>query len=248
MMIRASSFVLAFLALAARSPATSAEESAAPTTLDFDNAELGQAPSGFTTAVTGRGEAASWLVREDPSAPSGKRVLVQTSADTTGSRFPLCIYDALSTADVTLGVKFKPVSGTVDQAAGLVWRYQNPANYYLVRANALEGNVVLYKVENGRRSDLEPVGSGFLSYGKKATVARGIWQTLGVDVHGSRFSVLLNGEPLFDVEDLTFGAPGKVGLWTKADSITAFDDLTMAPATSQAGPPGARPSTPVEVP
>jgi len=240
--------VLVLLALVARSVAPSAEASASPTTFDFDSAEPGQALSGFVTALTGRGEAGSWVVQEDPSAPSGKKVLVQTSRDTTGARFPLCVYDLLSAADVTLSVKFKPVSGTVDQAAGLVWRYQDPANYYLVRANALEGNVVLYKVENGRRSDLKPIGSGRLSYGKKATVAQGTWQTLKVDVRGPRFSVFLNGEPLFDVEDFTFRAPGKVGLWTKADSVTEFDDLTIVPVISQAGPPSAGPISPAEIP
>jgi hypothetical protein len=161
---------------------------------------------------------------------------VQTSADKTNKRFPLCIYDALVTADGTFSVRFKPISGTVDQAGGLVWRYQNPANYYLVRANALEGNVVLYKVEDGERSDLKPIGSGFLSYGKKATVEAEKWQTLSVSVRGSRFSVSLNGEHLFDVEDSTFQAPGKVGLWTKADGVTAFDDLAIEPRPSSADP------------
>ncbi len=206
----------------------SAEASMPPTPITFDDAEVGHTPAGFTTALTGAGGPVSWVVQEDPTAPSGTRVLVQTSADTTDARFPLCIYDGVSTADVTLSVKFKAVSGTIDQAAGLVWRYQSPANYYLVRANALEGNVVLYKVENGTRSDLKPVGSGgFLTYGKKVPVAQGRWQTLAVDVRGPRFSVALNGEHLFDVEDGTFSAPGKVGLWTKADSVTAFDDLTV---------------------
>jgi hypothetical protein len=231
-MTRTTLLALGVLPLVAGSPAHSAEHTVAPTVTTFDGAELGRPPSGFTTALTGGGGPVSWLVQEDPTAPSGSKVLVQTSADTTGSRFPLCVYDGVSTADGTFSVVFKPLSGTVDQAAGLVWRYQNPANYYLVRANALEGNVVLYKVENGRRSDLKPVGSGFLAYGRKAAVVRDRWQTLKVEVRGSRFSVFLGGEHLFDVEDSTFGAPGKVGLWTKADSVTAFDDLTIAPAIS----------------
>jgi len=215
--------------LMAGSIATAGAETAAPTVVDFERADLGRTPSGFTIARTGRGEAPVWVVQEDPTAPSGKKVLVQTSTDTTGSRFPLCVYDAVSTSDVILAVKFKPISGTVDQAAGLVWRYQNPDNYYLVRANALEGNVVLYKVEDGKRSSLKPVGAGLLSYGKKATVETGTWQTLEVRAVASRFSVFLNGEPLFEVEDTTFHVPGKVGLWTKADSVMAFDDLVVTP-------------------
>jgi len=211
-------------------------ESTAPTVVDFESGDPGRVPSGFTIALTGRGQAPAWVVQEDATAPSGKKVLVQTSTDTTGSRFPLCIYDPVSVADVSLSVRFKPVGGTVDRAAGLVWRYRNPDNYYLVRANALEGNVVLYKVEDGKRSALRPVGGGMFSYGTRATVAKDAWQTLEVRAVGSRFSVFLNGQPLFEVEDATFRATGKVGLWTKADSVTAFDDLTIAPVSSESAP------------
>jgi len=202
---------------------------ASPITITFEDADLGRVPSGFSPALTGGGGPVAWRIEEDRSAPSGPRVLVQASADTTGGRFPLCIYDAVSTADVELSVAFKPRSGTVDQAAGLVWRYRNADNYYLVRANALENNVVLYKVEAGKRTDLDPVGSGLFAYGMKAPVASGKWSTLGVEVKGKRFSVSLDGRQLFDVEDETFKDPGKVGLWTKADSVTAFDRLTIEP-------------------
>jgi hypothetical protein len=201
----------------------------AATVVDFESAEIGRAPDGFTVAQTGRGGQPAWVARDDPTAPSGRKVLVQTSTDATGSRFPLCVYDALSAADVDVSVEFKPLDGTVDQAAGLVWRYQSPDDYYLVRANALEGNVVLYKVRNGKRSDLKPVGGGLRSYGKKATVRKGIWQKLAIHARGSHFTVSLNGEPLFEVDDATLRGPGRVGLWTKADSVTAFDDLTIAP-------------------
>ena len=203
------------------------EAAATSMAITFDDATPGSIPRDFMAALTGGGGPVSWLVRADATAPSGKNVLVQTSTDSTGSRFPLCVYEPVVTADVRLGTKFKALSGTVDQAAGLVWRYRDPSNYYLVRANALEGNVVLYKVENGKRSDLKPVGAGLFIYGKKATVQQGRWQTLEVDARGTRFSVFLDGEELFEVEDATFREPGKVGLWTKADSVTAFDDLTI---------------------
>jgi hypothetical protein len=218
---------LLLLGVAGAAP-VAAESSAVPTVITFDDFELGRPPKGFTTGLTGGGGPVSWLVREDATAPSGKRVLMQTSADTTSSRFPHCIVDAFSSADVTLRVKFKAVSGEVDQAAGLVWRYRDSSNYYLVRANALEGNVVLYKVEDGERSDLKPVGSSFLAYGEDAEVEQGRWHALEVEVKGDRFRVSLDGASLFDVEDATFRAPGKVGLWTKADSVTAFDDLEIS--------------------
>ncbi len=111
--------------------------------------------------------------------------------------------------------------------AGLVWRYQDANNYYVVRANALEDNVVLYKMEQGKRSDLKPKDASFFSYGKDAPVPAQRWNTLRVTVRGQHFSVWLDGEHLFDVEDETFSGAGRVGLWTKADSVTAFDSLTL---------------------
>ena len=108
-----------------------------------------------------------------------------------------------------------------------MFRYRDPGNYYIVRANALEGNVVLYKVERGKRSDMKPVGAGLFSYGKEAPVPGQAWSTLRVVARGSRFSVHLNGTHLFDVKDATFPDAGKIALWTKADSVTAFDDLRI---------------------
>jgi hypothetical protein len=132
----------------------------------------------------------------------------------------------VSAADVDLSVRFRPVSGRVDQAAGLVWRYRDQDNYYIVRANALEDNVVLYKVENGKRTDLPVRGEG-RTYGKKAEVPSGQWSSLRVVAHGRLFEVHFNGAKLYEVEDATFSQPGKVGVWTKADSVTQFDDLTV---------------------
>lgn len=193
--------------------------------IDFDGSSLGAAPTGFTTAVTNGGQPERWVVEED----GGNRVVVQRSTDRTGGRFPLCVFDGVSVRDVSVSVRIKPIAGEKDQAGGLVWRYRDPDNYYIVRANALEGNVVLYKMEGGKRTDLKPVGTGFLTYGKTVEVPSGSWSTLRVDSRGSRFSASFNGEPLFDVEDGTFTSAGKVGLWTKADSVTAFDDLVIEP-------------------
>ena len=213
-------------ALDARRGASQAVSSAPnKLTLDFDRMDAHVAPVGFTQARTGRGGTGAWEVRQDNTAPSGENVVAQTSSDPTNYRFPLCIYDAFEARDLELSVSFKPISGRVDQAAGLVWRYQNPDNYYVVRANALEENVVLYKVENGKRSDLKPQGSWF-AYGKDAPVPLGEWSSLRVLVRSNTFSVWLNGDHLFDVEDETFRNAGRLGLWTKADSVTLFDTLT----------------------
>jgi hypothetical protein len=126
-----------------------------------------------------------------------------------------------------LSVKFKAISGSGDQAAGLVWRYKDQDNYYIVRANALEDNVVLYKVEKGERVALAPKGTPSNTYGVKHPVPKQTWSTLSVAFQGNVFTVGFNGQKLFDVEDATFTAAGKAGLWTKADSVIYFDDFQV---------------------
>jgi hypothetical protein len=219
--------VVTLLAFLCTIPALAEIKAAAQFVLDFETAEVGELPANFSTALTGGGGPVAWMVQEEPSAPSGKKVLVQTSTNTTDYRFSLCVYDDVTAKDVTVSVKFKPISGKVDQAAGIVWRYKDQDNYYIVRANALENNVVLYKVEKGKRTDLKPIGAGLVAYGKKVTVLSGQWSELRVAAQGNRFEVAVNGESLFVVKDDTFTEAGKVGLWTKADSVTAFDNLTI---------------------
>jgi hypothetical protein len=160
----------------------------------------------------------SWVITADPTAPSGGKVLAQTSTDATSSRFPLCIYERLTAADVEVAVQFKAVAGRVDQAAGLVARVQDPENYYITRANALENNVRLYKVVRGKRTQFA---------GTDVPVAAGKWQRLKLVVQGPQFQVFLNDTLLLTAKDTTITAAGKVGLWTKADSVTYFDDLSI---------------------
>ena len=196
--------------------------------IDLESDAPGQAPRGFTFGLTGSGRPGAWSVRRDDASPERGHVLAQTDADATSYRFPVAVLDDISTIDVDASVRFRPVSGRVDQAAGIVWRYKDANNYYVVRANALEGNVVLYKVENGKRIDLPLKGSG-RTYGKKVPVARNAWGQLGITVRGPLHTVSLNGQTLYQVEDSTFAGAGKVGVWTKADSITYFDDFTVVP-------------------
>ncbi len=195
-------------------------------TINFDDQEAGKAPRGFSTGLTGKGRTGIWVIDLDKVDKSRGKVLAQTDMDATEYRFPVCIYDAFTGADVDVSVRFKPVRGMKDQAGGIVWRYQDQDNYYIVRANALENNVVLYKVENGKRSDLPLVGKG-RTYGEKVKVESGNWGTLRVVAKGTKFEAYLNGTKLFDVEDTTFTGAGKVGVWTKADSYTLFDDLSI---------------------
>ena len=213
------------------SPALAAQlaAGAANTTqvVTFDAQKAGEPPAGFTCALTGSGRAGAWKIVEDATAPSRPNALGQMDEDATSYRFPVCVLEGVSATDVDLSVRFKAIRGTKDQAAGLVWRYRDKDNYYIVRANALEGNVVLYKVEGGKRTDLKPRGAGLFAYGKEANVTAGAWGLLRVTARGSLFEVYLGSEKLLEVEDGTFVGAGKVGLWTKADSVTYFDDLRV---------------------
>lgn len=194
--------------------------------IDFESDHRDSTPIGFTAAVN-KGKPGLWLIERGAGAPSGVNTLVQLDTDSTNSRFPVLVYDGLEATDVDLSVRFQPVSGRVDQAAGLVWRYQDANNYYVVRANAREDNVVLYKVENGERSDLPVRGAG-RSYGVDADVPDEGWGELRVTARGALFEIYLGERKLFEVEDSTFTGPGRVGVWTKADSVTRFDDLRIA--------------------
>ena len=184
----------------------------------FDDLESGKAPKGFSFARTGDGAPGTWVVRD---AVDGKgKVLAQTNADDADYRFPLAVADAPSLADLTLTVRFRPVSGKGDQAGGLVFRYTDPNSYYVVRANALEDNCRLYHVVAGKRVQFA---------GKDAKVASGKWHTLKVTAKGNAFHVWLDGESVIEATDDTIKGAGKVGVWTKADSVTEFDDLEVEP-------------------
>jgi len=196
-------------------------------TWNFDSDKTQALPTGWLSEHTGRGTTGNWLVLADSSAPSQPNVLAQTSADKTSYRFPLAIVDNTNYKDLDMSVRFKTISGKEDQGAGLVWRYRNVNNYYIVRGNALENNVVLYKVENGKRIPLAPKGTPPGTYGVKHKVPGNTWNKLSLKVKGNLFEVSFNDQKLFEVEDTTFPEAGKVGLWTKADSVIHFDDFTV---------------------
>ena len=180
----------------------------------FDTDTPGSLPAGWEQGVTGRG-AARWAVRGDESAPSKPNVLQQSGV---GS-FPWVVRRGVSVADGYVEVKFKPLEGREDQAGGIVWRWKDGDNYYVARANALENNVSLYHTTAGRRNTIKYVD---------APVAPKVWHTLRVEFSGRRIRVALDGKTYIDLEDAHIAGPGAVGLWTKADSVTAFDDFSFA--------------------
>ena len=188
--------------------------------VDLSQYPVGPVPPEFlTTWRTGSGATGDWQVVQDPTATQG-RAIAQLSKDDTDSRYPLAVYQPLPAQDVEASVRFKTVSGRVDQAAGLAVRLQDADNYYIARANALEGNVRLYRVVKGDRNQLASASVG---------VSSGQWHTLTLRAEGDRLSVSLNGKPLITQTDRTFLGLGKVALWTKADSVTHFDQIRITP-------------------
>lgn len=159
-------------------------------------------------------------MRAEPGAPSGANVVAQTDADTTDYRFPVLFAEQPSVGDLELSVRCKPVSGKVDQACGLVFRLKDANNYYVTRANALEDNVRLYYVKDGKRQQIA-------SWSGKVTPAA--WHDYRVVCVGDHFEVYWDGAKVMDQHDKTFTEAGKVGLWTKADSVTYFDELKVTP-------------------
>src|SRR6266568_5946831 len=185
-------------------------------TYNFDSGEAGKIPVKFHAALTGSGSQPEWIVQRDASAPSQPNVLAQTSRDQTDYRFPLAIVDEGSFRDLKLSVKFKAVDGKVDRAAGLVFRLRDANNYYVVRANALEDNYNLYHVVKGVRREIT---------GSEVKVTSGEWHEIRIEAVGNKITCYFDGQKKIEATDDTFGDPGKIGLWTKADSVTLFDDL-----------------------
>ena len=180
--------------------------------VNFDADKVGEAPAGWTSTQTGVG-AAKWTVEKDDTAPSKPNVLKQSGEAT----YPVCIKDDTRLKDGFVEVKFKAVSGKEDQAGGVIWRAKDADNYYIARVNALEDNVTIYHTVKGKRAAFKNVDT---------KVNPGVWHTLRVDFVGNKFTVTLDGKQVIEATDDSFTAAGKVGVWTKADSVTLFDDFS----------------------
>jgi hypothetical protein len=180
-------------------------------TVNFDAFKIGEPPPGWTATKTGTGQA-KWTIEKDDSAPSKPNVLKQSGQAT----YPVCIKEDTNLKDGFVEVKFKAVSGKEDEAGGLIWRAKDSNNYYVARANALEDNVTIYDTVNGRRTERKRAAM---------KVAPNQWHTLRVDFQGNHFTVTFDGKKALEWDDQTFKDSGKVGVWTKADSVTLFDDF-----------------------
>ena len=179
------------------------------------DAALGAQPGTCQPALTGQGGPVAWqilLVHNRAAIAEASRVAVD-------NRFPICVVDSVKASDVELGVSFTPIAGKIDQAAGLIFRVKDAGNYYVARANALENNVNLYHVTDGVRRQIA---------GVDVAVPSGKTQQLSVRIEGDKIKVSLDGQSLFEAADRTIEGSGAVGLWTKADSLTAFFELSIA--------------------
>ncbi len=213
--------VLGIAALLLIATVFGAGEAAPPSTKiwSFDSDKPETPPAGFAFGRTGGGREGHWVVRAEKDAPSAPNVLSQVDTDATDYRFPVA-FTGPEMNDLRLSVKCKPVAGKVDQGCGLVFRLRDANNYYLTRANALEDNVRLYHVVKGRRQQFA---------GWNGKVASGVWHELAVEAQGDHFQVFFNGKKVIDAHDKTFTEAGKIGVWTKADSVIYFDDLSAQP-------------------
>jgi len=199
-------------------PATPAGTSSGAHTRTFEDDPANAPPAGFTSGRTGGGPLGRWVVRAEPGAPSGANVLAQLDTDDTDFRFPVAVMNEPPLRDVRVSVRCKAVSGRVDQACGLVARYRDENNYYVTRANSLEDNIRLYTVRDGQRRQLA-------SWSGRVTP--NAWHEYRLELRGDHIEVFWNGQRVLDHRDTTFAEPGRVGVWTKADSVTYFDDLRV---------------------
>jgi hypothetical protein len=193
------------------------------TIFDFNKYKLGEIPSGWSEYATGKDASTKWIIAND----NGKQVLAQVSSDHPNYHFNVIVYNKMQAKDVELEVKLKGVAGNMDQGGGFVWRYIDADNYYVVRANPLEDNVVMYKVKNGKRTDLPLLNKG-RTYGVDVPKLGNGWNTLKLIAQGDLFTVYLNNLEIFQVQDQTFTQAGKVGLWTKADAVSHFDEFHIS--------------------
>ena len=209
-----------------KAPAKKAVKTASASMVDtvftFENETAGKLPQGWTQYFTGTGTKTDWKIADD----NGNKVLAQLSEENIEGHFNEIVYNGFNLKNVEMEVRIKGFKGKMDKGGGFVWRFIDKNNHYILRENPEEDNVVLYKMEKGVRSDLPLVGKG-KTYGVKVPPLGLDWNTLKVTVKDDLFTVYLNGKELFKVKDSTFTNAGKIGLWTKADAVSYFDDFKV---------------------
>jgi hypothetical protein len=187
------------------------------TVISFNDMTIGQPPLGFTTGLGGTGASSVWRIEADPRSPRGK-VLRQESTDSSSARYPICLYDGIRVLNADVTVSFATVSGKIDQVAGIALRATDTGNYYLARASAKDNAVTLARFVGGTGTDMVSAS---------VKVPPGAWQTLRFKIERDQLTVFLNGQQVLTGTDNRHTREGRVGLWTRADSVTMFDDLSI---------------------
>lgn len=188
-------------------------------TARFDKAQMGAVPEGWICAETnGRGKPATWKVVEDASAPGKGKAFGIVSTKNIGRTYNIAFTKKPRLKNLEIEVKFKAVTGKEDQGGGPIWRVQDVNNYYIARANPLESNFRVYVVKNGNRRQLDSA---------RVKTKAGLWYTIKMVHEGNRIVGYLDGKKMLEVSDNTIPELGGVGLWTKADAATSFDDLKV---------------------
>jgi hypothetical protein len=191
---------------------------AGPLTVAFETDKAGEAPAAWTFARNGQGEPGRWVVEDGKALGADGRVLVQRSEDATDYRFPVAFAPAPAFSDGSISVRCRSLAGKVDRACGVILRARSEADYVIARANALEDNVRLYNVTNGSRKQIA---------GWNGAVSPGAWHTLSLRAKGDEYVVMFDGKEVIRAKDGVHGGPGRAGLWTKADSVTAFASVAI---------------------
>lgn len=179
--------------------------------VNFDDAKPGSAPKDWLATETGIGTA-RWTVESEATAPSHPNVLKQSGE----AEFPVCIYQKAKFVDGFVEVKFNPIAGREDQAAGIIFRAKDKDDYYAARANALEDNVVLFHTLHGHREEVK---------GVDMKISSQQWHKLRAEFHGSHIKVYFDDKQVVETDDDSIKGSGRAGLWTKSDSVTLFDDF-----------------------
>ena len=191
-------------------------------TFRFSKDNVGKVPAGWKAEKTGKGDGSIWKVVEDDTAPSKAGYVLAQTAESPNSLFNICVAEDTSYTDVELSVSFKPIAGKNDQGGGFVWRYRDHDNYYIARANPAgqkSTSCAVYKVVDGKRTPFQSTSV--------AKIPVGEWHKLRITMMGDHIECYLDGKKLLDAKDATFPNAGKVGLWSKSDAQTHFDDFKV---------------------
>ncbi len=194
-------------------------------TVDFDALKTGSTPKDWTTAVTHRGDPGKWIIERDPTAPSHPNVLAQTAADRNRFRYALALYDKAYCHNGDLSVSLKVVSGKFEQTAGLIWRYQDPNNYYMLSVSANQDTIGVFKIVDGQRTPVARLAPGLKAFQVSHRIDPQEWNVLRVAFRESQMTVFFDHRKVMDADDTGIQKPGKTGVWTEGDTVAYFDDF-----------------------